>query len=68
MHAELNAILFSRERLDGCTLYTIPMPPCDRCAAAIIQSGISKVVFPNSRGSGALVGPVSRLERESDVR
>lgn len=43
VHAELNAILSSHERLDGFRIYTTH-PPCSGCAAAIIQSGIKKVV------------------------
>ena len=43
-HAELNAILSSRESLHNCTIYVSPLHPCSQCAAAIIQSGITKVV------------------------
>lgn len=46
VHAEVNAILFSGRRLDGCTLYTVPFQPCDRCAGIVIQSGIKRVVAP----------------------
>lgn len=45
VHAELNAILSSREPLHGCTIYVTPLCPCSNCAAAIIQSGIHRVVF-----------------------
>jgi dCMP deaminase len=48
VHAELNAILTAPERPQGCTLYVWPpaMSPgnCSRCAAAIIQAGITRVV------------------------
>lgn len=44
MHADLNAILFAGRNLMGCTLYTMPIEPCDRCAAAICQSGITRVL------------------------
>lgn len=44
VHAELNAILFSRCDLTGATIYVNPMPPCAQCAAAIVQSGIARVV------------------------
>lgn len=45
VHAELNAILnCSRRDLAGCTLYTIPRPPCPGCAAAIVQAGVQRVV------------------------
>lgn len=46
VHAEINAILHTREALHGYTLYTWPLAPCDRCAVTVIQSGISRVVFP----------------------
>lgn len=45
VHAEMNAILACGERLKGYTLYVWPLPTCDRCAAHIIQTGISRVVW-----------------------
>lgn len=44
LHAEDNAILFAKQDLSGCTIYTWPAPPCARCAAKIIQVGITRVV------------------------
>ena len=44
VHAEINAILFAKQPLDGCTLYTVPFQPCSRCAAQVIQAGIKRVV------------------------
>jgi dCMP deaminase len=44
VHAEMNSILHAREPLHGMTLYVWPFHPCARCAAAIIQSGITHVV------------------------
>lgn len=46
IHAEINAILFAQQSLKLCTIYTQPFPPCCRCTAHIIQSGITKVVAP----------------------
>jgi dCMP deaminase len=46
VHAEANAILFAQRPLAGCTLFNWPLPPCSRCAALIIQAGISRVVAP----------------------
>lgn len=43
-HAELNAILNSHKSLKDCTLY-VTMHPCNECAKAIIQSGITKVIY-----------------------
>lgn len=47
LHAEQNAVLSAHERLDGCTAYVWPMPPCSHCAAVLIQSGIKRVVAPS---------------------
>ena len=44
IHAEINAILFAKQDLHGCTIYTYPFQPCSRCASVIIQSGIRRVV------------------------
>lgn len=43
-HAELNAILNSNFNLRGCRLY-VALFPCNECAKAIIQSGISEVIY-----------------------
>jgi dCMP deaminase len=42
IHAEENAILFARRDLDGCSIY-VNYPPCAKCAAKIIQVGITNV-------------------------
>ena len=44
LHAEVNALLFAKKDLTGCTLFVYPMPPCIRCAVQIIQSGITEVI------------------------
>ena len=41
---KINSILFAKRDLTNCTIYVYPMPPCCRCASAIIQSGISTVI------------------------
>jgi dCMP deaminase len=43
VHSEVNAILFSRRDLSGCSLYCTH-PPCSKCMALIIQAGIRRVV------------------------
>lgn len=45
VHAEVNAILNAVRSPEGATLYST-FAPCPRCAAVIIQAGISKVVYP----------------------
>lgn len=42
LHAELNAVLFSK-KTEGCTAY-VTHPPCTNCALILIQSGINRVV------------------------
>lgn len=45
VHAELNAILNAGGKsLSGATLY-VDLFPCNECAKAIIQSGISEIVY-----------------------
>lgn len=44
IHAELNAVLNSRERLDDCTAF-VTHPPCSSCAGSLIQSGIKEVIW-----------------------
>ena len=45
VHAELNAILnASGKNLQGSTVY-VALFPCNECAKAIIQSGITEVVY-----------------------
>ena len=43
LHGEENAILFSKQNLEGCSLYVSGLPPCAHCASLIIQSGIKNV-------------------------
>ncbi len=44
-HAELNAILNAISRdLSGCSIY-VALFPCNECAKAIVQSGITEVVY-----------------------
>lgn len=47
IHAEMNAILTAKEPLNGYTLFSWPIPPCDRCIPHIIQSGIKQLILPS---------------------
>jgi len=47
VHAELNALMFAQRPVEGYTLYVWPMQSCAKCASAIIQAGIQRVVSPN---------------------
>ncbi len=53
-HAELNAILNSTGCIKNCTLY-VTLFPCNECAKAIMQSGITRIIYledkyPDSTG------------------
>ena len=48
VHAELNAIMFAQRPVEGYTLYVWPMQSCAKCASAVIQAGIARIVSPNS--------------------
>ena len=51
-HSELNAILNYRGgSLEGAKLY-VSLFPCNECAKAIIQSGISEVVYLSDKYNG----------------
>lgn len=59
VHAELNAILNSTKDLTGCTLY-VSLFPCNECAKAIIQSGISQVVYESDKYDGTQENKASK--------
>lgn len=49
-HAEFNAIInaIGTRDLNGCTIY-VNLFPCNECAKAIIQSGITEVVYESDK-------------------
>lgn len=47
VHAEENAVVFSKGQTLGSTIYIWPLFPCSNCAKLIIQSGIKRVVSPS---------------------
>ena len=53
IHAEMNAILFAKESLDDCIVFTYPFLPCDRCCVHLIQAGAGLFVAPKATGSSA---------------
>ena len=48
VHAEVNALIFAQRTVVGCTLYTSPFMSCSRCAAMMIQAGITRHVAPHN--------------------
>lgn len=68
VHAELNAILNSIQDLHGCTLY-VSLFPCNECAKAIIQSGITCVVYESDKYNGTEQNLASkRMFKEAGVK
>ena len=61
VHAELNAILncLDKSTLKGSTLYTT-LFPCNECTKAIIQSGISEIVYKDSKEKSNVSEKASR--------
>lgn len=51
VHAELNAILNSKTSLKNATIY-VSLFPCHECAKAIIQSGITRIVYDDDKYNG----------------
>ena len=51
VHAELNAILNSTQKLNDCRIY-VSLFPCHECAKAIIQSGIKEIVYEDDKYDG----------------
>lgn len=46
VHCEINALIFAREPLHGCTLFTWPFLSCDRCVVVMLQAGVRRFVAP----------------------
>lgn len=44
VHAEINALTFANEKVNGYTLYTTPFITCDRCFVQMAQAGITRFV------------------------
>ena len=60
VHAELNAILNAGGKdLTGSTLY-VALFPCNECAKAIIQAGISEIIYLSYKYSGTLSNVASK--------
>ena len=63
-HAELNAILNNIGMdLRGCKIYTA-LFPCNECTKAIIQSGITEVIYLSDKYEGTDPARASRLMLE----
>lgn len=59
-HAELNAILNNdRENLKGSKIY-VALFPCNECAKAIIQAGISEIIYADDKYNGSDANVVAK--------
>ncbi len=67
IHAEMNAILNAQGSVDGCTLYTSALPPCDRCAVFVVQAGISRVVYEQITDPALAERWAESLARTEDI-
>lgn len=63
IHAETNAIANAAFDVAGCVLFTTSYP-CGRCAAGIIQVGISAVVCPEGAIDELSLRPESKWHRD----
>jgi dCMP deaminase len=50
VHAEVNALLNAGGRVEGAVVYCTHLP-CPRCAGALAQAGVGRVVYREERGS-----------------
>lgn len=48
IHAELNAVLYARQPMDGCAVYCT-LQPCKDCTKALLASGIKNIFYSESR-------------------
>jgi len=46
IHAEMNALIFSKRGLENCSLYSL-YAPCENCLKFLIQAGIKNVIYKN---------------------
>lgn len=71
IHAEMNAILYAKQKLDNTIIY-ITDAPCDNCLKHIIVSKIKKVYYQSAdimqrRGTEEQFKTIRRLIKASDI-
>ena len=66
IHSEMNAILFARENLQGCTVYN-RVATCDNCLKHCLQAGIKRFVYKELRVNSHSTDPNKSMTNfESD--
>ena len=73
IHCEMNAAMYAKKDLTGCTLYTYPFISCDRCFVHMLQLGITRFVAPKATEDqltrwGAAFERVRGYARETGVK
>ncbi len=58
-HSELNAILNANKSVKGCKIY-VTLFPCNECAKALIQAGITEVIYLSDKYNGVDSNIVSK--------
>jgi dCMP deaminase len=66
IHAEMNALLHTREDLKDYTMYTYPLGLCDRCCVHAIEKGITKFVFPRISSSSKWIESINKTKKYCD--
>lgn len=46
IHAEMNALLTTKQDVANCTIYIYPFLCCDRCFVQLVQAGVTRFVSP----------------------
>lgn len=65
-HSEMNAVLFARRDLSGCTIYNF-MATCDNCLKYCLQAGIKRFVYKQFRVNSYKADPANSMTNyESD--
>lgn len=60
IHSEMNAVIFARENLDGCTIYN-RVATCDNCLKYCLQAGIKRFVYEELRVSSHATDPAKSM-------
>ena len=71
IHAEMNAMLFAKQALHKCKIYTTH-GPCENCLKHILQAGITKIIYENpgiikERGTAEQKEAIKRLLTSSNI-
>lgn len=71
IHAEMNALLFAKQSVQGCKAY-ITHGPCDNCLKHLLQAGIKTIIYSDSgiiknRGSDEQKEAIKRLLKSSSI-